>query len=88
MKAKFQFLFFLFMATQILMAQHINNPDPERFKQEINQFKAWDEKNTFSKNAVLFVGSSSIRLWKTAVAFPQLPVVNRGFGGSHISDVN
>jgi lysophospholipase L1-like esterase len=37
--------------------------------------------------AVLFVGSSSIRLWSTLAAdFPGTPVINRGFGGSHIAD--
>ena len=29
-----------------------------------------------------------IRLWQTADAFPDLPVINRGFGGSTIADVN
>jgi lysophospholipase L1-like esterase len=37
---------------------------------------------------VLFVGSSSIRMWQTAESFPELAVINRGFGGSHTSDVN
>jgi lysophospholipase L1-like esterase len=37
---------------------------------------------------VLFVGSSSIRMWQTAECFPGLTVINRGFGGSHTSDVN
>jgi lysophospholipase L1-like esterase len=36
----------------------------------------------------LFVGSSSIRMWQTAESFPELLVINRGFGGSHTSDVN
>jgi lysophospholipase L1-like esterase len=36
---------------------------------------------------VLFIGSSSIRFWKTLQAdFPQYRVLNRGFGGSHIAD--
>jgi lysophospholipase L1-like esterase len=36
---------------------------------------------------VMFVGSSSIRLWSTVAAdFPGTPVINRGFGGSHIAD--
>lgn len=35
----------------------------------------------------MFVGSSSIRLWNTlAEDFPGVPVVNRGFGGSELSD--
>ena len=37
--------------------------------------------------AVLFIGSSSIRLWSTlAQDFPEIPVINRGFGGSLIQD--
>ncbi|MEP6938891.1 MAG: SGNH/GDSL hydrolase family protein [Rudaea sp.] len=39
------------------------------------------------QHGVLFVGSSSIRLWSTLAAdFPGIPVVNRGFGGSRIED--
>jgi lysophospholipase L1-like esterase len=62
--------------------------EPHRFKNEIADFEAWDEKNSWPRNAVLFVGSSSIRLWQTAEAFPELPVINRGFGGSTIADAN
>src|SRR5690606_25008770 len=63
-------------------------PAPTRFEAEIEAFRAWDRKNAVPADAVLFVGSSSIRMWATAVSFPDLPVVNRGFGGSQISDVN
>ena len=34
----------------------------------------------------MFVGSSSIRLWNTAEAFPGVPILNRGFGGTQIQD--
>jgi lysophospholipase L1-like esterase len=38
---------------------------------------------------VLFVGSSSIRLWTSLTQdMAPLPVINRGFGGSKISEVN
>ena len=40
------------------------------------------------QDPIVFVGSSSIRKWPTAEYFPDLPIINRGFGGSHISDVN
>ncbi len=70
-------------------------PNPERFKYDlfgnnltINLFELWDNKNSFPKNSVLFVGSSSIRYWYTSNYFPELPIINRGFGGSHISDIN
>ncbi|SMO62090.1 GDSL-type esterase/lipase family protein [Fodinibius sediminis] len=63
------------------------DPDPLRFEEQIEQFKNWDRKNSTPTDPILFVGSSSIRLWDTAVAFPDLAVLNRGFGGSHTSDV-
>ena len=66
----------------------VANPDPARFVAEIRAFRAWDEKNAVPRDGVLFVGSSSIRLWSTGTAFPGVPVINRGFGGAHISDVN
>jgi len=63
------------------------DPDPERYTAAIANFVAWDSKNSFPEDAFLFVGSSSMRLWSTAKAFPGKPVINRGFGGSEISDV-
>lgn len=63
------------------------NPDPQRFAAELRAFDAWDRKNSTPKDAILFVGSSSIRLWPTAASFPDVTVVNRGFGGAHISDL-
>ena len=62
--------------------------DPARFADEISRFAEWDRKNSFPKDAILFVGSSSIRMWPTRESFPRWPVINRGFGGSHICDVN
>jgi lysophospholipase L1-like esterase len=75
------------MAGQALFANELQ-PDPNRFASEISAFEQWDNKNSFPADAVLFVGSSSIRMWETHKSFPDLPVINRGFGGSHISDIN
>jgi len=59
----------------------------EPFAQEINQFLASDRTNPPPKHGILFIGSSSIRLWKTlAEDFPRKPVFNRGFGGSQLID--
>jgi lysophospholipase L1-like esterase len=59
----------------------------ERFAGEIAAFRTWDSKNALPANAVLFVGSSTIRMWRTAESFPDLPVVNRGFGGAQFPDL-
>ena len=70
------------------LIQEVADPDPFRYDADIAAFTTWDRKNSTPDNAVLFVGSSSIRFWPTAVYFSNRKVVNRGFGGAHISDVN
>ncbi|MGJ8736021.1 GDSL-type esterase/lipase family protein [Zobellia laminariae] len=59
----------------------------DRFKKAIENFKSFDSRNTLPKNPVLFVGSSSIVHWETAKAFPEFPVINRGFGGASIPEI-
>lgn len=52
------------------------------------EFAAQDAAAPSPENCVLFVGSSSIRLWTTLAAdFPGVPTVNRGFGGSQLVDL-
>jgi lysophospholipase L1-like esterase len=61
--------------------------DPAKWTKEIAAFEKADAEKPPPKNAVFFIGSSSIRLWKTlAQDFPESTVVNRGFGGSEIED--
>jgi len=60
---------------------------PERWQAEITNLVAGDAAHAPPQHAVLFVGSSSIRLWTTLAGdFPGLPAINRGFGGSAIAD--
>jgi lysophospholipase L1-like esterase len=60
---------------------------PAPFENEIRAFEQADAKSPPPQDAVLFLGSSSIRLWKTlAQDMPGMTVLNRGFGGSQISD--
>jgi lysophospholipase L1-like esterase len=57
------------------------------FESEIRAFEASDAQHFPAPGAIVFVGSSTIRLWKTLAAdFHDLPVVNRGFGGSQVAD--
>jgi lysophospholipase L1-like esterase len=59
----------------------------EQWGEEIRAFEAADQTNPPPRDAILFIGSSSIRLWTNlARAFPGHQVLNRGFGGSHLSD--
>ena len=61
----------------------------DRFEQEIQAFEKADAEAMPAQGSILFVGSSSIRLWKSLKEdFAPLPVINRGFGGSTIPEVN
>ena len=63
--------------------------DSSRWEKYIARFEAADKKQMPQPGGVLFIGSSSIRMWKTLEQdFPGLPVINRGFGGSQIADSN
>ncbi len=58
-----------------------------RWDTEIKKLLATDQKNPPPKNAILFIGSSSIRRWtNVAQAFPEHRVINHGFGGSQLAD--
>ena len=63
-------------------------PKPGAFEPEIRAFEAADRSRPPAPGGVVFVGSSSIKNWTTVTAdFPNLPVLNRGFGGSTLADV-
>ena len=62
-------------------------PPEARWEKDIRAFEAADKTNPPPQHAVLFIGSSSIKRWaEVAQAFPGHKVLNRGFGGSQLSD--
>ncbi len=66
--------------------QRLFGADP--FAAEIAAFRAADRVAPPPEGAVLFAGSSSIRMWEDlAQDMAPFRVVNRGFGGSSIPDV-
>jgi len=59
-----------------------------RFESEIRAFEDSDRVNRPKPGGVVFVGSSSIRLWPDLHAdFPGTNVIQRGFGGSRLDEV-
>lgn len=63
------------------------HPTDAKWETAIQSFEAQDRVHPVALGGVLFVGSSSIRRWESLAAdFPNAPVINRGFGGSHIID--
>jgi lysophospholipase L1-like esterase len=60
---------------------------PAKWAASIDAFTRAEAANPPPRDAVLFVGSSSIVRWKSlARDFPEVRVVNRGFGGSELAD--
>ena len=59
---------------------------PEKWESQIAEFEKADEKTPPQPGGIVAVGSSSIRLWDFEKSFPDLSIINRGFGGSHLAD--
>ena len=56
------------------------------FAAELLAFHQQDLAGRYPPGGVVFVGSSSIRFWDLHASFPGRKFLNRGFGGSQISD--
>jgi len=87
----------IFKIPVLLLLLVILSCSPTRIYQDLPEVKAWetdisnfeklDNSESYADNAVLFSGSSSIRLWKTlATDMAPFSVIQRGFGGSKLSD--
>lgn len=62
--------------------------DPVVWEDDIKQFEHSDSKSMPGKGQILFVGSSSFRMWKSLEKdMSPLPVINRGFGGAKLPDL-
>src|SRR5476651_1812078 len=81
MKIKFLFLLVLGFAA----GNRINAQQGFPFANEIRAFKHQDSISFPPKNGILFIGSSSIRLWSDLEQrFPDKPIIKRGVGGSEL----
>lgn len=60
----------------------------DRWSDEIRQLKELDDAQRPAENAVMLLGSSSVRLWTDAdrLLAPR-PVIRRGYGGARYSDL-
>lgn len=64
------------------------NAQQAPFYTDIREFKKQDSISAPPPHPILFVGSSSFRMWKNMQEdFPGYTVINRGFGGSTLPDV-
>lgn len=65
----------------------VNTKRKNRIENAVKNFQNFDDRNTFSKNSILFVGSSSIAGWKTSISFPEFSIINRGIGGMNMHEI-
>lgn len=60
----------------------------EKWGEEIAKLKALDKKEKYSKEAILFLGSSSVRRWETIKEdMAPYEVIQRGYGGAKFADL-
>lgn len=70
-----------------LSCDDAEKPNPERWSGEVQKYLDQDDKQFPEPGRVVFVGSSSIRLWKSLEAdMAPVPVLRRGLGGSIVRD--
>jgi lysophospholipase L1-like esterase len=74
-----------FIVSVLWVASPAAAQDP--WEPAIAAFEASDRSSPPPLGEIVFVGSSSIRLWDVRRSFPDLTIINRGFGGSQLSDV-
>lgn len=79
----------LLLLLYILVSTLIVAQEKPAFWNDIENFKTLNKENPPPKNAILFVGSSSFTMWKdVGEYFPDKTIINRGFGGSSLFDLN
>lgn len=80
---------FIFVLMCISAAAIAATTQPARFASEIAAYEAADLKSPPPKDPVLFVGSSTFRMWGHQLEedFTPLLALNRGFGGSTTDDL-
>lgn len=60
----------------------------KHWEKEISELVKQDETKTYPDNSILFIGSSSIRLWRNIDKdMAPYPVIQRGFGGANLRDL-
>jgi len=75
--------------SEALKAPTVSQPAPAPwYESEIRAFEEADKVSPPAPGQVLFIGSSSVRMWTTLKEdVKPAPVLNRGFGGSRTADV-
>lgn len=64
-----------------------NLPEVKAWDTDISKFELLDKSESYPNDAILFAGSSSIRLWNTLASdMAPFSVIQRGYGGARLQD--
>lgn len=76
-----------FLASCASLGKYRELPEVKAWESEIEKFEQLDIAKSYPPDAIMFAGSSSIRLWST-LGKDMLPynVIQRGYGGAKLSD--
>jgi lysophospholipase L1-like esterase len=61
-------------------------PVPGRWEAEVAAYESGDRTSPPPSGEIVFIGSSSIKLWDLQKSFPDLKAINRGIIGSQLAD--
>ncbi len=77
--------FILFSCSPVTKYRHL--PEVLSWENDIRNFEQLDKSEKYKEDAILFAGSSSIRLW-TSLEKDMAPyhIIQRGYGGAKLSD--
>ncbi len=71
-----------------LLTSEQRNAAVQKWEDDIQELEKLDQSEPDPEDAVLLVGSSSIRLWEDAAeAMAPYPIIRRGYGGAKYSDL-
>ncbi|MCX6335359.1 MAG: GDSL-type esterase/lipase family protein [Bacteroidia bacterium] len=77
----------IFLLSCSPLKEYSNLPEVKIWEPEIVKFENLDKTTVYPENAIMFAGSSSIRLWSTlATDMAPYNVIQRGYGGAKMSD--
>lgn len=88
--SNFFFILCCFFALQFfqLNAQIPEYRIPKKYEKEFSRFNEENKKGIDTTNLVVFIGSSTFTMWNNLQSyFPSSNLLNRGFGGSKLTDV-
>jgi lysophospholipase L1-like esterase len=87
MRRNFILIALIILVSCAPLSKYRELPEVKAWESDIEKFEQLDISKSYPSDAILFAGSSSIRLWST-IGKDMMPynVIQRGYGGAKLSD--